>query len=240
VAVNPSNDKKTFQLAHQNIINMTGGLIYDEDALVLDVDHGYGIAVVKDGYVKLEPRSQFSNSGGDYSINYTDGYVTLFEEAESTITVDYSYATDSMWVIRPYEGKYLDITKAKLQWTADVEMTTSVIYSVVGNAEVFAPEYVAANRLAPTDKVPLMNTVYNKFTQMLDEAADFCPPVPPNPGPRGFGYNLYAAIFEFDTVKHLTSSAGMELRITLGNDVAFNGEHCSINFRCISDYEVVV
>jgi hypothetical protein len=119
-------------------------------------------------------------------------------------------------------------------------MTTTVTYSVVGNASAFAPDLVINNILQPTDKVPLMNTVYKKFTQLLDEAASFCPALPPIQGTRGYKSNLHAAIFEFDTVKHLTSSTGMELRITLQNDIPYIGEHCTVSFRCLSDNEIIL
>lgn len=241
VATNPSNDLINYKVSHKNIIDMSHGKVYDEDSLCEDVEHAYCIKIFVDGYQKTQ-REAFEASGGDYDINYKDGYINFFEPlaSNSVVTIDYSYENGSAWVLKPYTGKYLDIYKAKLQFTDDTIMTDTIHYEVWGYVDVFAPQYLQSNGgpLPSGTLVKIMNSCYKQVGQFIDEAESIGPRMDPIGGAdRGFTNALKTINFGYETIRRLQSSYGMEMHARLDHDRHFTGERCTIAFRCISSNE---
>ena len=240
VLANPSGDRKTFVAAHHNIIDMVHGFVYDESSLREDVPHGYHLNVsVSVGGASVTQREPYELTGGDYSVDYESGVVTFFSAIAdgANVTMDYSYENGSTWYLRPYEGTYLDITKCKLQFSVPCNMTDALDYTVYGACESFAPEALEENG-GPYPRgtlVPLQTTEYMRFSQMFDEAAEVCNEVPVIGGEdRGLKTPQIALVFEWDTVRHLTSSDKMELRLKLKHDRAYIGERATASFRATS------
>jgi hypothetical protein len=232
VASNPSNDKITYVLANSNIIDVTHGKLYNEDIIAQTVNHGYTVAVVKDGSSVLTERECFEETGGDYTLDYKNGFLNLFVPATNTVTVDYSHENGSEWSIQPEPGTFLELHDAKLIYSQDAYFMDTVVYRIDGYAGVFAPDLVAANVLQATDQIPIQTVYYKSLTQLLYEAESFGNTLPPSDNPRGFPLPMCSANFKFDPIRKLSSAAGMRLTLSLKHNRNFMGTQCAVAFNC--------
>ena len=226
-----------WSLAHAFVIDMTHGKTFDEAQYVLDQQaenpsepHGYAVVVKVDGNLQAE-RAPFAASGGDYEVDYAAGNIVFFaSQAGSTVTVDYSYATGSMFLIKPDDGTDIDIEGAKASWSDDFVMNDTVLFEVWGLAAVFAPQL----GLPPGTKIPIQTTKYLTLTQLTGEAFTFYPFAVAvcGSGARGIGSPRHVVGFSYNTIRRLISAAGLELQVSLENDQVFGGEFTSATFYC--------
>lgn len=235
-----SGDHKTFTLAHPNIIDMSHGKIFDEDAICEDVPHGYSIVVKVDGVLK-ELKEAFTeedlSAPGDYYINYTEGKIIFSEETLGTVLCSYSYENGSTWVLKPLEGKALDIEEAEVQFSQDFIMNDSIVFAVYGYVDVFAPQYLQSNGgpFPSGYKIKLEETNYKTISQMVDEALGSYPVVPAIGGSsRGLTSPIYGFPFAYAAVRRLHSRYGLELRVSLKHNKKYGGQRSTGTFYCVS------
>lgn len=230
-----SGDGLNFNSAHQFWIDMTHGRVMDEDALCQDVEHGYSVVITSDGALVTE-REPYEEDGGDYTVNYATGVVTFFQsQAGKTVMATYSYATTSGWILKPEQGKDLDIEMSESQFSSDIVMTDTIRFSICGFASVFAPALVAGGQLQPTDLVELGADRYKRFHQLVDNALGSYPVIPAIGGTtRGAQNPIYGYPFRYGTLRRLHSEYGMELRVRLEHDRPFTGEYGTATFYCVS------
>lgn len=234
-----SGDNLTFSGSHQIWINMYGGKVFDESALVTDVDHGYKVNVIV-GDVTMSARGQFSNSGGDYSINFRSGSITFFSPVTSSVTCSYSYANGSSWFLVPEPTKALDIEQAEIQFSENVQMNDRVNFIVEGPIDIFAPQLLQSNGgpLPSGYMVPVEETWYDTIYQMVDEALGSYPLIPPIGGTsRGIQTAIYEFPFNYNAVRRLRSLYGLRLRVKLNNDIEYGGDRATATFYCVSRNE---
>jgi hypothetical protein len=100
-----------------------------QQMLNLQDPHGYQVVVKVNGVVKT-PCPPFSETGGDYWIDWDAGKVVfLSPQTGRTVTASYSYATTNTFYLRPMPGKILAIEDAEADISSDVVMTDDIIYS---------------------------------------------------------------------------------------------------------------
>lgn len=219
-ALSDSGDGYTWTSSHINWIDMTHGKLFDEDAIVLDVEHNYSIIVKVDGYTK-EQREPFATDGGDYDVNYELGHITFFDDQSGkNITATYSYENGSKWKLIPIEGKRIDIEQAEAQFSENLVLNDSILFDIY----VYNP-YDLPN------KVLYHSTTYKKMTNFIDEALGSFPVIPAMGGTaRGTNSNIYGFPFRYGTIRKILSSQGVELHVKLKNDKAFDGDFATATF----------
>lgn len=238
----PVGDNFSYQAAYINIIDMTHGYVYDEVSLCTDVSHGYSIIVKVDDVLKTQ-RVSYSDSGGDFDVDYKAGKITFFTELlpDSVVTMEYSYATTSTWYLKPYNRRYLDINSAKIQISIPITMTDALIYEIYCNVESVSLSLLTING-GPFEigtKIPILTTIYERSGQLIDEASSIETNIPVFiNGVRGFVSEQVTLNFSWDTVRRLLSSSGMELRIHIRNHIPFIGERCTGSFRAVSGIDL--
>lgn len=200
-------------------VDMTHGKVFDEDALCADVPHGYAVEVKVGGAIKTE-RVPFAASGGDFVVDYRNGTITFASsQAGSVVMASYSKMVDSVYVLAPVEGYRLDIEQVEVQFSSDVQMNAAAVFEVW-----------AYNPYDLPNKVPVAVTRYKTIRNFVDEALGSYPVVPAMGGLRGFQYPIYGFPFRYGTIRSMLSSAGLELRVRMENDVACSGEHALATF----------
>lgn len=228
-----------------NIITIDDGLIFDEDAAIVDQQeanpsnpHGYLISLTVDGVAKTR-RPRYKVTGGDYTLNPTTGVFTPISEdwTGKTVVASYSVAGGSGFFLIPTDpGRTLIINKVRVKVSTDIQLKSSILVQIQGPAGVFAPDLVASNVLPADYMIDLTPmTVYKTIDQLFDEvdeveefaASGFA-------GPRGHTHGRRVFTFRYETVRTLYSSLGMRMRVSLEGDTAATGERATAIFYCTS------
>jgi len=151
------------------------------------------------------------------TINWVSGSVTFTSsQAGKTVTMDYHYATDSVFIIKPLATKKVEMKRARVV-CSDVDYGGNVV-----QFDLFAggSDYPSGNDLSP----------YNRFAFRYRSNVDFLTNCDNHfiVELAGYTYPIHKFIFDYDNLIILKASYGMELHLSLKEDVA------------ISDAEVAV
>ncbi len=230
-----SGDGYKFTSSHIHWIDMIHGKVFDEDVHADEVDHKYLVVVTSDDII-LDAREPFASSGGDYFVNYRDGYITFAtSQSGKTVKASYSYENGSTWYMRPLPGKKLSIESAEAQFSVDTIINDTIQFGAFGLVDVFAPQLVN-NPIPSGTLIPIATTRYKTLDQIIDEAIGSFPVIPPLGGfMRGNLHARYGFPFRYGAVRVLNSAAGMELRVFLEGHNAFDGERATATFYCSSE-----
>lgn len=233
-----SGDNLTFSGSHHFWTDMVHGKVFDENALCTDVEHGYAVEVVVSN-VTQSARLPFATSGGDYVVNYASGSITFAGEVLSPVTCSYSYENGSTWYLKPYPSKAIDLEQAEAQFSVGCTMNDTIHFQVFGFVDVFAPQYLIANGgpYPSGTKIPLEETSYKTIYQLIDEALGSYPVIPAIGSGASIRMNpsaIYGFPFTYNAVRRLLDVYGLELRVYLENDVAFDGARATATFYCIT------
>ncbi len=197
--------------------------------------HGYGIKVLIDGVEATRDRP-FHKGEADYHVHYCDGHVHLNNpHLGSVVVVDYSYATGSRWILRPPSDKVYIVKYAEADFSQDVHMRDDFIYGV----------FV---RLPDGTLISMGEDKYKRSIDLALEAVGNYPvlqPIGASGGERELPLNEFRRVsrgirgpiqampFEYDTVRYLDGSQGVELHVWLQDDTVFGGENTFVTFRCL-------
>jgi hypothetical protein len=219
---------------HKNWIRMSHGLVMDEVNIRAGVSHQYAV-IVKDNGVEQTERPWWASDwseGGDYYVDYADGKVVFQWVPTGPVTASFSYATTSLWTLKPAAGFQLEIEDAEVQFSENAVMHDCIIHEAKGWAIAFAPQLVPP--LDPYDLVSLSTARYDRFPQIVDEARGAYPKIPAGIGgtARGIPSALYGFKFIYKAVRTLKSAAGMQLDVYLENSKACDGDHITGTFYC--------
>jgi hypothetical protein len=212
----PSGNKPWVDLDH-------GKVLWEED---VNADHL--VVVTVDDVVKTE--DPMYGDTADYSVDYVNGTVTFHTEQTGTVKVSYSHVQDSQYILKPAAGKMYELSDAEIQFSSDLSYNDCVRVAPWGYAAVFAPELVPP--LAPDDLVELAPRVrrYKRHDQILDEAHGTYPAIGTIGGPGGCTSQRYGYPLPYMTATLLYATYGMELRVSLENDIVFGGERSTVTF----------
>jgi hypothetical protein len=217
----------------------------------VDVTHGKltGEDLIKNAYVPkvyIDSVEKTENSpgttDGDFSIDYDNSSVTFNVALQGTevVTCDYSYANGSEWIVSPIAGKSFTLTHVEVQFSEDVQPNDTVIFQVYGYVDVFAP-HLTPDPYPSGTKIPIGNPgVYKTMQDFINAAEGAYPSIPAfSSGWRGIPSPVHIfrwAYKERGTTK-LLYKHGMEIRISLENDIVFGGSAGIATFYGISEEE---
>lgn len=199
-----------FGLANTNIIDVVNGVINRQDTL-----QQYRVVVKVNG---VEVTSGFT-------INHVTGQITFAVALLVTdvVTVDYSYATTSRWVIAPSSGKTLIINHSELQFSTDVQVTRPLrfeiwVYNPMDLPNKFIYEAVQYNSMK--DIIQEANLGQGLIPQVADLPTD-----------------IHVFPFNYVTVKPMGHSIGAELVIKTLDDEPIGGSYGTATFYLTSKDE---
>lgn len=218
------------------IIDNYHGKYSDEDFLKTVDGYLPRAKAYVDGYEKTEQDPHYGN-GGDYLVNYRDGYVTFLQsQAGKTVTMDYWEVGTSCWTIKPVAGKKLKLISAEVQFSENISVRDTVIFQPYGFVDVFAPHLVGP--IPSGTLIPLGDpTIYKSMMDYINEANGALPVIPKtttsNPTWRDLKFNIETYPWHYQALTELKSSYGMEVRITLQHHEEFSG-YATATFYCLS------
>ena len=220
------------------IIDMYHGMIYDEENWTDPTSDsydpatdGYKITVKVDSAEKTErpPFATDWSEGGDFYVDYTNRKIIFqLDQAGATIIeVSYCYPKSSRWKMVPISGKKLNIEKAVVQFSSNIDIDDTIIFWTKVKTDP-APVYIDAVR----------PTKYKNYCQIIQEGLGVFPTILAGGGIRGIPVDFWNIPFHYTRRREIRSmvSLGMEVWISLENDKPFGGHHSSVTFYCsVSD-----
>jgi hypothetical protein len=212
----PSGNKPWVDLDH-------GKVLWEED-----VNESYLVVVTVDDVAKTE--DPMYGDVVDFSVDYVNGTVTFHAEQTGTVKVSYSHVQDSQYILKPPAGKVYVLSDAEIQFASDIEYNDCVRVAPWGYAAVFAPQLVPP--LEPTDLIELVPRArrYKRHDQILDEAHGAYPTIGTVGGPGGSSADRFGYPLPYMTSTSLYSTYGMEMRVSLENNITFGGERATVTF----------
>jgi len=233
-----SGDHLTYGLAHTFLVDNFHGKMTGEDYLKDADGNSLRVAVKVNDVAKTEQDPHYA-SGGDYIVDYDAGTVTFLSALDpaDVVKVTYHYATTSVFTVAPAAGKTLVVDFVEVQFSADIELTDSVVFQPYGYVIAFAPQLAQSNGGPYPDltKIPLGDPlIYKTMTDYQNDAVRAYPKYPAlgGGGWRGAPQEILVMDWDYLRAKPLVSSAGMELRIFLQHDVPFGGWYATATFYC--------
>jgi len=240
VAEAPTNSGAgLYTLAHQFVIDTYHGNLTGEDFLLDPNGFSYRVAVTVDGVAQVEQNPALG-SGGDFTVNYAAGTVQCLAGhipgGGAVVLVTYHYATTSRFVIKPDAGKILAIDNVECQFAEDVIYTDTVKFQAMGPSQFFAPQLGLPNGTM----IPLGNPLlYKSMRDIFNDASRAYPKYPPlgGPGWRGSQTPVIICCWDYIGATVLKSSLGLEIWLSLENNIPFGGDFATCTFYCASSVE---
>lgn len=205
----------TYSLANTFIIDVVNGITNRQDLM-----QAYAVIVKEDGAVI---------SG--YTLNHNTGVITFDSAPSGTITVDYSYATDSEWIIEPSAGKTLIIEHSEVQFCNDIIMDSPIRFEVWGYNPYFG---VPGHPLESMLRIEYQSVQYNSIKDVINESnlgTGIIPQVGDLPG------DIHVFPFNYVTIKPFKSSMGMQLRLRTVGNKEITGSYGTASFYLVSRNE---
>jgi hypothetical protein len=215
----------TYAFPHTNIIDTYHGRIWNEDAL------GYRVSLYVDDVVKTEVDPH--TGVGDYTVDYLNGSVEFDPTISTTATVsgNYNYENGSTFTVQPKPGTKLIIKNVEVQFSTDMELRDTTVFTAYGYVDVFAPQYTPVPYPAGT-KIPINSTTYKSIFDFIDESNSGQPVLPPMSSGTWRGNSQGTIVFPWDYAAaiELSDAAGMSITIKMQNDVPAGGERVTVTF----------
>jgi len=210
VSLTDSGDGLTFNSGIVNWIDLFHGKVNNERA----IRDSYAVVVKVNGVEKTH-REPFATSGGDYDVNFVAGTVTFFESQDgNTVMATFWKANGSEWDLVPTAGKIFMVKGGKAVISPDDwDMTTSLHYQIVVDGYGVVAESV-------------YDTAMQLFVESDSCSGDIEGPI--GGAARGFTGARRGMKLHYETSRDLDQTAGVRLRIALGNGDKFNGTWFSV------------
>lgn len=218
-----------YHLANQNIIDSFHGKISDEDNLIDPDGYSYRVIIIQDGYTMTEQDPHYA-TGGDYVINYDDGYIIPITLTQP-ITASYHYESGSTFILQPAPGKAIAIDSAECEFSTDIIITDTVLFTVMGYASVFAPQL----GLPSGYRIPISITKYKTMNDYYNDAVKSYPTYPPMGGNGWRGISVPSTVLNWDYVATtaISYTYGMQVVISLQHNEPFGGAYATTTFFTI-------
>ena len=234
-------DQVTYTSAHPHWIDLRDGRLTRAEG----VAPNYVFSVYKNG--NPVAFHDLDGNGGECTVNPEAGTV-VFDSAldpGDVVTADYHYAGSSKQVIAPSPGKMLIVRTVEVQFSTDIDLTTTTVFEVVANVEAVAPHLLDTNGgpFPAGTKIPVHSLRYPRMDNFIDEAQEAYPTIPKLGGNSWRGMQQPIHVFRWPYIKEvgspvlLYSSMGMELHMYLENDLAFNGHRATAALYAREDDE---
>jgi len=219
----------TFALDHDHIIDLVHGKVTDEDRIPVketattEQPTQWDPVVKVDGVVQTR-NNPFSNTGGAYTIDYTNGTI-IFNSPPANgaeILCSYFYSPDtegcSAMEYKPPAGKQWLIDTAEAQFAKNIQMTDTIRFGVWVEHPLYGDIELANYR-----------TDYKSIGNLLDYSFGSLPVIPALGGsfPRGLTQDTVLLRWEYVASITIASSQLTKIRISLVNDTPLTGERAT-------------
>lgn len=235
-----SGDHTTYNLAHPFVVDAYHGRITFEDFLLDAEGNSYRVKVWVEDIAQVE-QDPHLGTGGDFTVDYINGKIVFLETQQPTdeVIVEYHYASSSVFVLKPTDGKTLLLSRVELQFSEDTVMKDSIVFQPYGLVDVFAPQLMPG--IPSGTKIPLGNPLlYKSLADLISDSNGAYPAYPAlgGSGWRGLPKAIYTLVWEYTVgATALNSASGMEVRLSLQHDCANEGVYCTVTFYCSSEDE---
>jgi hypothetical protein len=232
-----SGNGLTFNSAHAFWVDMKHGKVTDEDSICA-INAKWLSTITINNVAKTE--SPPGTTSGDYQIDYRAGTVTFnASQSGNTVVATYWYAGSGSFTFKPLAGKKIKLLSVEVQFSTDLDLKDTLIFTPYGYAGVFAPQYVPTP-YAATDLIPLApSNKYKRIWDFINEANGTYPLVPVTGGNSWRGMTQPVITFPWNYIARtdIFSSYGMEIRISMENNIEQGGELATATFYAISENE---
>jgi hypothetical protein len=234
VATN-SGDNQQYTLANPCVIDTYHGKITQEDFLADSDGYSYRVAVKVNDVAKTEQDPHYG-TGGDYTVDYVDGYIDFLSALNPAdeVKVTYHYATNSKFYVRPRPGKMVKIDVVEIQFSEDIGITDTVSHQAYGNVEAFAPQLSPSPYPAGTP-IPLDNpTKFKTLQDYMNDAIKSYPKYPALSASTWRGITSPSIVMDWDyrAAIVLHDTMGMYIEVSLDHDEPFTGTYATATFYC--------
>lgn len=221
-----SGDGFTWNLSHENIIDLVHGKVHNEDIFREEADHKYELKVRVDGYELTEfcVYDDYENDGYDYIADYKVGTITFLEDQSGKdVEASYSYADGSAWTLKPETGKILIVEDSEVQFSENIEFTDAIDLEI----RAYNPDDLP-------NKMTFFKRSYKSFHNFVDEARGCYPEIPPIGGDSELGtkHKIIGFPFSYRTIRELEDSSGLEIKMKTRNNRELGGERTTVTFYC--------
>lgn len=224
-----SGDQTRYELSNKFIIDTYHGKITEEDYLSDPDGYSYRVVVNVNDVEKTEQDPHYG-IGGDYTVDYEDGYIDFIQPLDPAdeVEVTYHYENGSMCKFSATAGYDLDLVLTELQFSTDVLLNDTVVFCAYGSADVFAP-----GQFPPGTMIPLQNP--EKFKTLMDFYNDSIRSYPVVPALsagtwRGMSQPMLVLDWDHVTAQTLHGDCSMELRTWLEHDTPHDGLFATTTF----------
>lgn len=232
----PTNmgDNQSYQLAQNHVIDNYHGKMSEEDYMTDGDGYSYRVSVTVNDVAKTEQDPHYG-TGGDFTVNYLDGYIDFVSalDPSDAVKVTYHYENGSLFTVKPSSTKCIDLSLCEIQFSTDMEMTDTIVFATYGLADVFAPGQFPAGTM-----IPLTNPVkYKTVRDFYNDAVKSYPKVAALGGSGWRGCNFDTVVMDWDYVSasRLHGPYGMEIRIYLEHETPIQGSFATATFYCLSN-----
>lgn len=216
-----TSDNLTYSSVNTNWIDLVSGKIYQEDT----ISTPYLVKIYADGVLQTT----------GFTINYPAGTITFTaSQAGKAITADYSYENGSLFTFKPDAGKILMIEHTEVQFSTDTKIP-NVIHGDA-NTSGFDFDIYAYNPYDLPNKVAVKQTKYKSEVDIINDANQgqgWIPHFGNLPGTS----DILVFPFEYGTLQPLRDSQGLELRVSLKDNVPLLGSFSTLTIYCMSRSE---
>ena len=231
-------DGLIFTSDHINWIDLKHGRVTFEDIVLAENPNKFIVTITSDGVAMTE--SLVGTISGDYQVDYPTGTITFnSSQAGKVVVATYWYAVSGVFTVKPNAGKRLQIMYVEVQFSNDIILNDTMVFVPYGYAGVFAPQYVPTP-FAASDLIPLQAPYkYKTRNDFVNESNGTYPSIPAfgGGGWRGSTQAIITLPWRYLTKTELSSAAGMEIRITMENNMAQGGEMATATFYCVENDE---
>lgn len=229
-----SGNHTTYNLSHQNVIDLTHFKITKEERILAPDTGTYQPIVTVDNVVKEEQDSHYM-SGGDYTINYTTGVLTFLTPLTelNVVSITYYYATTSEFYIQ-HDHTDININAVEVQISDDIILTDSLMYTPVGLADTYAPELVPGVLPSGSWIQVGLPTIWNSVLDIINESNCSYPPYEAIGGIGNRGLQCKTFIFSFDytAAEAVPCSLDIAIEVKTKHHEKLDGTYGIATFYC--------
>jgi len=218
---------------YSNSVRVEGEILSDPVGLVYTCANTVLIDVLNGNVNRQDTLQEYAikvYDGGipktDFTVEHTTGKITLLTAASGELTVDYSYPTDSEWVMKPNVGKMLLIEHSEIQFSTDVSVNSPLRFEIWVSNPYYAVE---GHPYEGMEKITYQTVQYNSIKDFVNEANLGTGVIP------AIGNLPECAVFPFNyaSIKPFKYSQGAELRIRSVDDVELEGSFGTATFYIV-------